>query len=268
MAKQLLSVAAIAMPPKNAQAKKASQKAKAAAKRPVEKEPESSPRRVSTRTEESQESPHVGGSTTASPSPSRQLMVKASPARLQVDFRASSGGQSSLEEGLVRLRRNSQLCDVNITSGFGKIPAHRAVLAAHSEVLARQLQDTAELDLHQASHEAVDLVVKFCYGEVREDAFVPTSSKVNEEILKISSDFGLPALSDLCAARLAAEATTANVVASVRLCEDYGLPRLRTALVKGIVEDPLVLDAVAKDPVTLTHPALMRELLAYIASKA
>ncbi|CAE7040021.1 unnamed protein product, partial [Symbiodinium natans] len=48
----------------------------------------------------------------------------------------------------------------------------------------------------------------------------------------------------------------------------FGLSKLRAALVQGIVEDQVVLDAVAKDPATLTHPPLMRELLASIASKA
>ena len=33
------------------------------------------------------------------------------------------------------------------------------VLAAHSDSLARQLQEQAELDLHTASHEAVELAV-------------------------------------------------------------------------------------------------------------
>eukprot|EP00439_Symbiodinium_sp_Y106_P047447 s2623_g6.t1 len=92
----------------------------------------------------------------------------------------------------------------------------------------------AELDFHQASHEAVDYVVRFCYGEVKQDSFQPSTSKVNEEILKISSECGLPTLTELCAVRLSSEATTANVVQSVRLCEEFGLSKLREALVKGI----------------------------------
>ena len=256
------------MAPKHAQAKKAVQKSKAAAKRP--EEVESSPRRVSTRNVvKMQESPQVDGSTTASPSPNRPA-VEASPARLRVDFQATSvggSGQNSLEQGLVRLRSNNQLCDMNVITNSGKIAVHRAVLAAQSEMLTQKLQEGGDLDLHEASHEAVELVVKFCYGEVKEDGFAPSTSEVNEEILKISSNLALPSLSQLCAGRLAMDATTTNVVASVRLSEEYSLLSLRAALVKGILEDPAVLETVAKDPVTLNHPALMRELLAFIATK-
>ncbi|CAK9073019.1 unnamed protein product, partial [Durusdinium trenchii] len=139
------------MAPKKAQAKKPQKKA--AVKRPPEKEPESSPRRTSAR-HESQDSPQAGSAT---PSPSHRALVLSSPARLRVQV-PNSGSQSSLEAGLVQLRRNRQLCDVTIASGFGKILAHKSVLAAHSEILARQLQDLTELDLRQASHEAVEFV--------------------------------------------------------------------------------------------------------------
>mmetsp|Transcript_37730 Transcript_37730/g.88607 ORF Transcript_37730/g.88607 Transcript_37730/m.88607 type:complete len:264 (+) Transcript_37730:60-851(+) len=263
------------MPPKKAQAKTKAAAKKAAGKRgPPGSQDENSttspPRRVTGRSG-SQESPaHANTpSSMASPSPARALVAKASPARLRVQFRPEQAAPSTLEQGLVRLRRGSQLCDVSIVSGFGRIPAHKAVLAAHSETLAKRLQDgQAELDFHQASHEAVDYVVRFCYGEVKQDSFQPSTSKVNEEILKISSECGLPTLTELCAVRLSSEATTANVVQSVRLCEEFGLSKLREALVKGIVEDHVALDAVAKDPATLSHPPLMRELLASIASKA
>ena len=95
------------------------------------------------------------------------------------------------------------------------------------------------------SHEAV----RFCYGEVAVEDFSP-SPQVNEELLGIASALSLPALAELCAGRLAAEATTANVVDAVRLCEEHRLSELRTALVKGSVEDATALDAVAKDPLT------------------
>ncbi|OLP79504.1 hypothetical protein AK812_SmicGene40197 [Symbiodinium microadriaticum] len=67
----------------------------------------------------------LGGSI-ASPSPTRALVAKASPARLRVQFRPEQAAPSTLEQGLVRLRRGSQLCDVSIVSGFGRIPAHKA----------------------------------------------------------------------------------------------------------------------------------------------
>jgi len=239
-------------------------------------------RRVTGRRDESdKESPAVAAARAmqVTPSPGKSSPSVASPqvlakrpvpGRLNVQFHAANegNGREALYEGLVRLRRNSQLCDVTIISGFGRIPAHRTVLAAHSEKLAVRLEAQSELDLQPASHEAVDLVVRWLYGEVGASNFQPTTSQVNKEVLKISSELGLPTLSELCAVRLAEDADTSNVVDSVRLCEEYGLPKLRAALVSAVVEDPLALDAVAKDATTLTHPVLMQQLLASIAAQA
>jgi len=180
-----------------------------------------------------------------------------------------SNSLAALELGLVLLRRNSKLCDVTIISGSGRIPAHRVVLAAHSEKLTVRFQDQAsELDLQPASHEAVDLVVRWLYGEVDLANFTPTTSKVNEEVLRISSELGLPRLAELCAMRLAESVDTASAVSAVRLCEEYGLPTLRAALVDAVVNDPQALKEVSMDANTLTHPFLMRELLAAIAANA
>jgi len=247
-------------------------------------ETHSSPgRRVTGRREENEkESPseaasrsmRVAGSPAGSagkPSPVKSTLAVSKTKRLNVSLDEPQGSSvSALEQGLVKLRRDGRLCDVNIISGFGRIPAHRTVLAAHSEKLAERFKDQliTELDLQPASHEAVEIVVRWTYGEVSADNFQPTTPKVNEEVLRISFEFGLPLLSELCAARLAETVDTSNAVPSVRLCEEYGLPKLRAAIVKAIVEDSFALDAVAKDPTTLSHPGLMRELLASIAQAA
>jgi len=281
-----------AAPPTPA-AKKAAEKDKKAAKKNSKAEEEdamsethSSPgRRVTGRREENEkESPSEAaarsmrvtgaGSPAGSagkPSPSKSTVAVSKTKRLNVSLDEPQGSSAAaLESGLVKLRREGRLCDVNIISGFGRIPAHRTVLAAHSEKLAERFKDQliTELDLQPASHEAVEIVVRWTYGEVSADNFQPTTPKVNEEVLRISFEFGLPLLSDLCAARLAESVDTSNAVASVRLCEEFGLPKLRAAIVKAIVEDSFALDAVAKDPNTLSHPGLMRELLASIAQAA
>lgn len=210
------------------------------------------------------------GSPGAARSPPTSATKKAT--RLHVPFHLSEGsGMASLDKGLVRLRRNNQFCDMTIISNLGRIPAHRAVLAANSEKLASMLQANAEgvseIDLQYASPEAADLAVCWLYGEVGIHTYRPSTPKVNEEVLRISSELGLPPLAELCALRLAEASDTSNVVSSVRLCEEYELPRLRTALVTAVVEDSRALDAVAKDPATLSHPALMQQLLAAIAGQ-
>lgn len=210
------------------------------------------------------------GSPGAARSPPTSATKKAT--RLHVPFHLSEGsGMASLDKGLVRLRRNNQFCDVTIISNLGRVPAHRAVLAANSEKLASLLQanesGVSEIDLQYASPEAADLAVCWLYGEVGVHTYRPSTPKVNEEVLRISSELGLPPLAELCALRLAEASDTSNVVSSVRLCEEYDLPRLRTALVAAVVEDARALDAVAKDPATLSHPSLMQQLLAAVAGQ-
>jgi len=210
------------------------------------------------------------GSAASHVSAQEGVLVQSRTKRLQVHFDPPQGSSvTSLEQGLVRLRRNSQLCDITIISGFGRIPAHRVVLAAHSEKLAARFQSQpAELDLKPASHEAVDIVVRWLYGEIDPATFHPTTSKINEEVLRISSELGLPRLADLCAMRLAESVDTATAVSAIRLCEEYGLPTLRAAIVDAVVKDSQALKAVSMDANTLTHPALMRELLSAIALAA
>jgi len=210
------------------------------------------------------------GSAASRVSTQEGALVQSRTKRLRVHLDPPEANSPlALEQGLVRLRRNSQLCDITIISGFGRIPAHRVVLAAHSEKLAARFHDQpAELDLQPASHEAVDIVVRWLYGEVDPANFQPSTSKINEEVLRISSELGLPRLAHLCAMRLAESVDTGTAVAAVRLCEEYGLPTLRAAIVDAVVNDSQALKAVSMDANTLTHPALMRELLSAIAQAA
>lgn len=195
------------------------------------------------------------------------LSTKKPPGRLTVPYDAPLGGAAeSLGQGLVRLRRSGNLCDLTVLAGPGRLAVHRTVLAAHSETMMSRLQeDVKELDF-RCSHEAADLVVRWLYGEVDAVTYLPSTAKVNEEVLQVSAEFGLTQLSELCAVRLAADADFSNVVSRVRLCEEFGLPKLRAALVHAVVEDRHALHALASDPQTLTHPGLMRELLASIAA--
>lgn len=196
----------------------------------------------------------------------------ASPAmiasgQLRVRYAAKGATASPLAEGLVEFRRSGQLCDVVlVAAGGARFPVHRLVLSAQSMVLEQKLRaGAAELSLPGASQEGADLLAKWLYGEIDAATYKPSSSKVNEEMLRISSDLGLPRLSEICALHLARHADVGSVVPSVQLCEEYGLPDLRAALIVALVEDRSALDIVSRDPATMGHPALMRELLAALA---
>mmetsp|Transcript_15849 Transcript_15849/g.50725 ORF Transcript_15849/g.50725 Transcript_15849/m.50725 type:complete len:317 (-) Transcript_15849:183-1133(-) len=191
--------------------------------------------------------------------------------RLRVSYAPPEAGVApSLCSGLVALRNGGNLCDAAVLAGGGqRLPVHRLVLAANSDALSSRLQgETGELDLKAYSHEAVELLVRWLYGEVHIGSYAPSSEQVNEEVLRFSSEFRLPPLAELCALHLAKNVEVKNVVARIRLCEEFGLPRLRSTLVGALCEDRHMLDAVARDASTLCHPALMRELLASIARQA
>lgn len=190
----------------------------------------------------------------------------AGPELLRVRYEAADAPRpASLREGLLRLQRQGRLCDAAVLVAGERIPVHRVVLAAHSD----DLGDRSELDLQSMSREAADILVLFLYGEVADAAsFSPSSGKVLEEVLQLAFELGLAPLAELCASRLATDTDITNVVARVRLCEQRGLPRLRASLVEALVEDGAALQKVARDVATVSHPALMQELLAAIAMQA
>lgn len=201
----------------------------------------------------------------ASPAASPAAAMLAS-GQLRVRYAAKRATSSPLLEGLLEFRRTGQLCDAALlASGGARFPVHRLVLSAQSAVLEQRLRQGAELELAAAGHEAVELLARWLYGEVDDSSYRPSSLRVNEEVLRASSDLGLPRLSELCALHLARQADVGNVVSAVQLCEEYGLPELRGALIRALVEDRPALDIVSRDPATMGHPALMRELLAALA---
>eukprot|EP00927_Polykrikos_kofoidii_P029030 TRINITY_DN2516_c2_g1_i1.p1 TRINITY_DN2516_c2_g1~~TRINITY_DN2516_c2_g1_i1.p1 ORF type:complete len:369 (+),score=85.88 TRINITY_DN2516_c2_g1_i1:78-1184(+) len=195
----------------------------------------------------------------------------AAPGSLSVAYNLEGNGGSQLSEGLVRLRRVGLHCDASVVTGSGaRINVHRLVLASSSPTLDERLKSTTdgELNLGTTSHEAADIFVRWVYGEVSAATFRPTTPQVNEEVLRLSSDLGLPRLSELCALQLASGVTVFNIVSRISLCEEFGLPALRSALVCALIENKVALATVSQASETLGHPALMRELLAGLAHRA
>eukprot|EP00929_Paragymnodinium_shiwhaense_P045010 TRINITY_DN23050_c0_g3_i3.p1 TRINITY_DN23050_c0_g3~~TRINITY_DN23050_c0_g3_i3.p1 ORF type:complete len:242 (-),score=40.19 TRINITY_DN23050_c0_g3_i3:465-1190(-) len=126
-----------------------------------------------------------------------------SPARggyLSIAYTTPGDGAAPVLEGLVKMRRAGTFCDATVVAAGGaKISVHRAVLAAGSATLAERVKlaqsaQSAELNLGSVSHEAADILVRWLYGEVSAAVFRPSTSQVNEEVLKLSSELGLPLL--------------------------------------------------------------------------
>jgi hypothetical protein len=125
-----------------------------------------------------------------------------------------------------------------------------------------------QMDFSSTSSEAVDLLVKWLYGEVDVSTYGPSTDAVNEEVLSLASELSLPQLCEVCCAHFSRNVLISNFVPRVRLCERYGLPTFRAALVATLLKDVQALQAIAQDPAALEHPALMRELLAALAMMA
>lgn len=223
--------------------------------------PKRSPKRLSTKSSSSD-----AVALSHSPLPNK----RGASSSLQVDYTITGSLHSPLAEGLVQLRRKLHRCDAAIVAGAGaRIPVHAVVLASQSPVLDRKLEEGGpEVELGNVSHDAADYLVRWMYGEIGVDAYTPATPKVNEEVLRLASELALPLLAQICSTRLAMDVSIKNVVERIQLCESFGLPELRAALVSALVEDRSALDAVARDDATLSHPALMRELLAALAAKA
>jgi hypothetical protein len=195
--------------------------------------------------------------------------IRSKPGCIEVSYTIQSSLSAPLAEGLVQLRRRIHRCDAAVIAGGGaRIPVHSLVLASQSADLDRRLENGPEIDLGSASHEAADHLVRWMYGEIDADTYAPSSTKINEEVLRLASEFGLPLLAQICSIRLAVDVSVTNVVERIRLCEAYGLPELRHALVAALVQDRKALETVSRDEAALQHPALLRELLALIARKA
>jgi len=198
-----------------------------------------------------------------SPSASSLSLVAG---RLLVDYSLpQTCSAKTISEGLVELRKAGKFCDFAIVVAGKRFPCHKVVLAAASGILAVKIEDPQEMDLAETSEEAADFFLRYIYGEVSLENYVPKSHQVNSQVMKLAFDFSLTFLAQLAAVRMASDATASNVVERVKLCEDYNLPDLRQAFVDAIVSEPAYLAEVAQDPATLGHPSLMRELLSAVA---
>lgn len=215
---------------------------------------------------------HYGGQAVVEETPVPESpLAKRVQTGLQINYVLEGDSSTPSLSGLIQLRSAGTHCDAEFVSGDGdRFRLHRCVAAACSKELDRRLGEAESHVLQlKASRPAVELVVEYLYGEVNEQNHNVNEVRpeVNEEVLQLACELALPKLSELCALVLALGVDEHNVVQRILLCEEFGLPRLRKMLVTSLIDDKVTLVAVSKDPKTLAHPALMRELLAAVARK-
>lgn len=167
----------------------------------------------------------------------------------------------SLLEGLRTLRRQGLHCDLAIvTSDGSQLLAHRAVLAAASQVLRQHLAEKEGADISiDATPEAARLLVDFVY-EVPADDREPTAL-ATREVLVLANQFDLPGLTQRAAEWLAKGVTTANAVEKLRACREFGLEALHARIVEGLLADRTALAQVSRSAQIAVYPEVMRALL-------
>merc|ERR1711924_467075 len=128
-----------------------------------------------------------------------------------------------LSKGLQDLYQRGEFVDVNILCADRTFGAHRAVLAAQSEVFKQGLvakegaaaEDVCEVRLAEiANPESVKFMLDYMYSmdsAVLEE-YNPRTQEINKDVLQLAQNFKLPGLAEKASYWLAKDLTTGNVV--------------------------------------------------------
>merc|ERR1712113_487496 len=122
----------------------------------------------------------------------------------------------------------NDLCDVELICGQNTLHAHRAVLAAQSEVLRGLVRETSVLRLSEISHVgAVQIMLEFLYDIGDGASYTPPSMDANMDVLRLATRFRLTELKRRAAVYMARRITSHNAVECLLSCEVFDLQDLR-----------------------------------------
>jgi hypothetical protein len=181
-----------------------------------------------------------------------------------------------LSDGLRELYRKGEFVDVALLCAGQTFLAHRAVLAAQSEVFKQGLgaeqttsggrQEVRLADI--ANPEAVKFMLDYMYqtdAAVWED-YNPRTQEINKDVLRLAQNFRLPGLTARATHWLAKDLTTGNVVERLTICEDFVLSELRERILEQLTYNKRALAEVANSPQIMAYPKLMQALLQQAAA--
>jgi len=196
-----------------------------------------------------------------------------SDVKLAVQYKAPSATDGAVLDGIREIYNKGVLTDVTLISGEDKdkFTAHKLVLAAKSEVLFEMFsQDKnedqttkCEIRLYETCPGAVKSFLDFVYL----NEYSPKTDEINKDVLKLSSQFKMPDLTERCTEVLAKDINTTNVVERLGLCEEFQLDRLRERIMQQLTSNRKVLHDVAQSKSILQYPLLMQEMLGLIAQE-
>jgi hypothetical protein len=212
------------------------------------------------------------------------------PVALEVKLERSSAEDqgSKLATGIKELYQKCQFYDLLIVAAGSRFPAHKAALAAMSGALSERVRqacakfrETADTgtsgteaggplvesrgsypELHLpdiSSPEAAKALLDFVYS--LGSGYSVSSDEVNRDVLRLAKEFELPLLEDHASRQLTEGLSTANVIARLATCEEFGLDNLY-----GVIADELMINIEALVEVSnseeiLRHPKILQSLL-------
>jgi len=178
--------------------------------------------------------------------------------------------RETLKTGLQELLRKGIFSDVTLLCAGQSFPAHRAVLAAQSnvfrETLANLSQETeARQELRLAdidNPEAVKILLDYIYEyEDVCDSMNPHTRGILIDVLKLAQNYQLTALTQYATQCLSQSVTTGNVVELLAICEQFALQDLQDRILSQLTHNKKALAEVASSTKIMAHPKLMQALL-------
>lgn len=166
-----------------------------------------------------------------------------------------------------------EFVDVTLVCGGQTFQAHRAMLAAHSDIFKKGLASmpTAvhgtrpEIGFSDIGNpDAVKVMLDYLY-KVDIACWEERNPKLLQEIapdaLRLASHFELPGLRSLAARWLLAGVTTSNVLERLAKCEEFGLEDTRIKILRHLAKDKDALSQVSSNKHLMQNPQLLQELL-------
>eukprot|EP00928_Gymnodinium_smaydae_P080577 TRINITY_DN64245_c0_g1_i1.p1 TRINITY_DN64245_c0_g1~~TRINITY_DN64245_c0_g1_i1.p1 ORF type:complete len:262 (+),score=71.69 TRINITY_DN64245_c0_g1_i1:68-787(+) len=199
-----------------------------------------------------------------------QLGSKPVPLTVKLSA-ANHDDPMALPESLRELYRKGEFADVTLICAGQTFPAHRAVLAARSEVFRRNF--AATVPIAQSGPEEVRLAdvrnpeaVKYMLDHVYQMEIPPKDPsphalEITRDVLRLGRDFELPTLTHRAMQWLARDLTTGNVVERLTICDEFALQTLHDKILEQLTLNRQALGEVAGSPQIMQHPKLMQALL-------
>jgi len=177
-----------------------------------------------------------------------------------------------LADAFRELYLRGEFLDVALVCGGESFKAHRAMLAAQSDIFRTGLASSPVLHgSHQeicftdiTNPEAVKVMLDYLYQvdiatwEQRNPRLLP---EVAADVIRLGTHFQLPGLIGLASRWLTAGVTTQNVLERLAKCEEFGLESTRARILQHLAKDKEALGEVSSNQHLMQNPQLLQELL-------